>query len=176
MRISEHFSIPYLGMKNGFHKYTFKADSAFFSEFDHAPISDALFDIVLNVDKRPGISDVEIDIKGKYAATCDRCLADVKIPVEATYHMLIKVTHEAMQDDVEVIYVKEDQSHIYFGQVVYELICLSLPWVNVFDCQKEFPLVCNQEILQKLEQTEKSTSASTGKLWLDLKGIEWEEE
>lgn len=150
MRESGHFSLPFSGMKDGFHRYFFIADTPFFKSFEKSPISDGTFEIQVEADKRPGITDLTFIINGRAAAVCDRCLADINLPVSGTYTLVVKTGTEDSQHD-EVIFVSDDQPSIDLTQVIYEFICLSMPLVNVYDCRKETPPPCNFDVLNRIE-------------------------
>lgn len=172
MSISDHFSLPYIGMKDGVHQYRFTAGNDFFSNFENSPVNEGEFNIMLEVNKRAGMSELDFKIDGYVAATCDRCLAEIKLPVHSEYNILVKVGNSVSDDD-EVMYIKEDQSHLDLSQLVYEFICLSLPIVNIYDCDNELTRVCNDDVLNKLKnRTEETEDAKLkGNIWESLKGI-----
>jgi hypothetical protein len=162
MRESGHFSLPFSGMKDGFHQYVFNADTLFFKSIEKSPISDGTFEILVEADKRPGITDLTFSINGHASAVCDRCLADINLPVSGTFSLLVKTGTEDAQHD-EVIFVKEDQPSIDLTQVIYEFICLSLPLVNVYDCSKDVPLPCNTDVLKKIVGSGKNVNSDENK-------------
>ncbi len=172
MSISVHFLLPYIGMKDGFHRYTFSAGNDFLASFTNSPVTDGFFEIVVDVDKRPGLSELTFDIKGHVASICDRCLADIKLPAKGIYNILVKVGNDASDDD-EVIFIRDDQSHLDLAQIIYEFICLSLPLVNIYDCENEVPKVCNDEILNKLRNTSENIEEEhkKGTIWDSLKNL-----
>ena len=137
MSISDHFSLPYIGMKDGFHRYTFSAGHDFFAAFPNSPVTDGFFEIAVDVDKRPGLSELTFDIRG------------------------------------HVIFIRDDQSHLDLAQIIYEFICVSLPLVNIYDCDNELPRVCNDEVLNKLKQTSENTEEEqkNGSIWDSLKNL-----
>lgn len=153
MRESGHFSLPFSGMKDGFHEYVFVADSLFFQLFEKSPISEGTFEILVEADKRPGITDLSFIINGHAAAVCDRCLADINLPVSGKYSLVVKIGSDDAQPTDEVLFVKPDQPAIDLTQVIYEFICLSMPLVNVYNCNKDVPPPCNFDVLNRLENT-----------------------
>jgi uncharacterized protein len=172
MSISDHFSVPYVGMKDGFHSYFFDADKAFFAGFENSPIDDGKFSIKVDVDKRPNLSELTFYIEGYFATICDRCLSEINLPVKNEFKLLVKISNTA-HDDEEVIYIKEDQSHLYLGQIIYEFICLSMPLINKYDCESEIPKPCNEEVLSKLNVLDvlEEESDQTLNIWTGLKDI-----
>lgn len=175
MSILEHFSVPYIGIKDGLHQYQFKADSSFFALFENSPIIEGDFDIFVNLDKRSGFSELDFDINGHVSALCDRCLADIRLPVNAKNHILVKVSNKISEDD-EVIFIKEDHSHLDLSQIIYEFIVLALPLMNIYDCENEEPRKCDMNVLKKLSEDVKiDTEPTINKIWENLKDINLDE-
>jgi uncharacterized protein len=172
MSILDHFSLPFSGMKDGFHVYDFEVENDFFKSFEHSPIQDGRFQITVEADKRPGITDLDIIIDGHIGTTCDRCLADINLPVYGEYHLVVKISDEVSDDD-EIIFLPADQPKLYLAQVFYELICVSLPLINTYDCEYDTPKPCNEDILSKisLPELEEKEEPKNGNIWGDLKGI-----
>ncbi|MBK8668910.1 MAG: DUF177 domain-containing protein [Saprospiraceae bacterium] len=116
---------------------------------------------------------MNIEIDGYYSTICDRCLADIKLPVKGSYDLLIKVSDTETDND-EVIFIKEDESKLLLAQIFFEYICLSMPWINVYECENENPAPCNTEILKKLNETsgKMDESKTDDNIWEGLKGIQ----
>jgi uncharacterized metal-binding protein YceD (DUF177 family) len=175
MHILDHFSLPFSGMKDGEHKYSFTAGAEFFREFAQSPIQDGHCSIELEADKRPGIMDLVFHITGRVPAICDRCLADIQLPVQGEFHLHVKTGVGESQDE-EVLFIRDDQVSIDLSQLIYEYICLSLPLVNTYACAKDIPPPCNMDVLKKLEESEKTDSQAGGSnLWAGLHGLDLEE-
>ncbi len=171
MSILEHFSVPYIGIKDGLHQYRFKADSRFFAMFDNSPIIDGDFDIIANINKRSGLSELDFEIDGYASALCDRCLVDIRLPISSRNHMLVKVSNKISEDD-EVIFIREDHSHLDLSQIIYEFIVLAMPLMNIYDCENEEPRKCDMSVLKKLsEDVIEDTEPTINKIWEYLKDI-----
>jgi len=173
--VLDHFSLPYSGMKDGLHEYEFVAGPDFFREFPSSPIENGEFSVRVRADKRPGIMDLDFEIDGRVPTTCDKCLADIKLPVTGEFSMIVKVGDERLSDD-EVLFIRDDQTKIDLSQVMYELICLSMPIVNVYDCTLDDPVPCNLEVLERLGKQEDSEpdEPKNGTIWQGLKGLDLE--
>lgn len=171
MGVSNLYSLPYLGMKDGLHKYHYKAGNDFFLTFEHSPITQGDFDITLEVDKRGHLSEFIFYIEGRVEAICDRCLADIRLPVQGKYILHGKISNEDTDDD-EIISIKPEQSHIDLSQYIYEMICLSLPLTNVYDCESEQPRVCDDAILNKLTDGSDivNKDQTEANVWQNLQG------
>lgn len=175
MSILEHFSIPYIGIKDGLHQYQFKVDNSFFAIFENSPIKEGDFDIIVNLDKRSGLSELDFEIDGHISALCDRCLADIRLPISSRNHILVKVSNKISEDD-EVIFIKEDHSHLDLSHIIYEFIVLAMPLMNIYDCENEEPRKCDMNVLKKLSQdTSEDIEPTTNKIWENLKDINLDE-
>jgi uncharacterized protein len=150
MSILDHFSLPYQGMKDGSYEYHFDVDDAFFAAFESSPISRGNLGVNLIVDKRPNLSVMKFDILGYINAPCDRCLADIKLPLKANFQLLVKVGDSENNED-DVIYFSPDQPALKLAVPIYEMIVLSMPISNVYGCEKEALPPCNNDILEKLK-------------------------
>ena len=64
--------------------------------------------------------------EGKVFAPCDRCLADVEVPIDTDDMLAVKLGTE-YSDEGETIIVPENEGVIDVSQFIYELIALSLP-------------------------------------------------
>jgi uncharacterized metal-binding protein YceD (DUF177 family) len=172
MHFLDHFSLPYAGMKDGMHEYTFTAGPDFFKAFDASLIEDGQFTIKLRADKRPGIMDLKFHVSGVIATLCDKCLADIQLPVKGEYSLHVKVG-EGVSDDEEILFVRDDQPKLDLSQAIYEFICLSVPMVHVYACQKDNPPPCNQDVLKKLIPTDKAPDPEKeSNVWEQLKNLD----
>lgn len=174
MRVSDHFSLPYIGLKDGIHQHSFEAGPEFFAEFDHSPVHDGQFKIDVTLDKRSGLSELFFAIQGYTLTSCDRCLAEIRLPVNGEYKLLVKVA-KGESDEDEIIYISEDEAKLYLGQVIYEFICLSLPMSQLYDCLSEIPKPCNEDILNRINQVKSAETGETStNVWNALKDFSQE--
>lgn len=169
----DRFSLPFVGMKDGIHTYFFNVEDDFFKEFDHSPIEKGSFAIKIDFDKQSGISEMDLHLDGIVNAVCDRCLTDINLPVSGDYHLYVKVSADEDDED-DVIYLKDTNSNLYLGQIIYEYICLSLPLSNTYDCDDDLPRPCDDAVLNKLNHSEEhqddNENSNENDIWKGLKG------
>lgn len=161
----KEFAVPLKGLKPGLHQYHFEVESHFFKNFDKSPIEQGRFSIDMEVDKGNDLFNIQVDIQGNYSCSCDRCLAPIELPIEYQDQLILKF-EEGIDDDV-VIYLDPQTSEWNAARTIFEMICMAMPLTNVYDCDGT---VCNQEVLKKLENFEK-TNIATDTLWDKLKNI-----
>jgi uncharacterized metal-binding protein YceD (DUF177 family) len=162
------FSLPFSGIKNGNHTYRFEVNSDFFKFMKSETLLDGKWSVTLELDRRSNICDLVFNIEGHMPTTCDRCTADIILPVSSQYSLVLKVTHEDVEDTEDIIYIKNTEHTLILDQIIYELISLSVPWIRVYDCEKDLPRPCNMIVLNKLAENQNDNS---GILWEKLKNI-----
>ena len=74
---------------------------------------------------------LDLDITGDVTVKCDRCLADLKIPVDiqVPFSVMFSSYAEDAEEGVsdEVILLDGSSSEIDLGQIIYDYVNLSLP-------------------------------------------------
>jgi uncharacterized protein len=149
MSFLDYFSLPYAGMKDGVHGFDFSVGRDFFRKFDDLPVVNGDINVHLDVDKRAQHSILEFDITGTVATLCDRCLADINLPIRGKQTLHVKVG--IGEDDGEVVFISEDTVRMNVAQYIYEFICLVMPAIRVYDCASESTPPCDIAVLEKLE-------------------------
>jgi uncharacterized metal-binding protein YceD (DUF177 family) len=166
----KYFSIPLKGLKNGSHHFQFDVRSDFFKHFENEVVNSGSFLINFELFKEDNVSTMLFEVSGKIDATCDRCTADIELPVHGEYSMLLKYG-EVINSTDEVIYIDPETSLFSVADIIYECIILSIPIMKIYDCEDEEIIPCNEEVLIKLEQEENDDEASSS-LWESLKDLD----
>lgn len=177
MKALKSYNIPFKGAKLGVNEYHFKVEQVFFENFEASPIESGNFDIAILMDKKVNLLDLEFQIKGSFLTPCDRCLAEIDIPIESEKRILIKFDDSGREDTDEVIYIGSEETIYNVGELLYEFIILSMPISKVIDCDETSNKFCDQKVLavyDKLEQesldnVEEEKEASN--IWDELKDI-----
>lgn len=150
MKTLQHFSLPVSGMKNGNHTFSFELDDNFFQFFENSLIQKGRFEARVDVDKRANFLVMEAWIKGTMNTSCDRCLADIRLPFESKSTIHVKPGEPAESDD-EIMYMHEEDTSLNIASWLYESLLVSVPLIKVYDCENEEVRPCNQEILKILD-------------------------
>lgn len=146
------YAIPIKGLKDGVHKFEYAIDAGFFKEFENPPVAQADVKCTLTLDKKQDIIVLFFDFEGTVDTTCDRCLADIHLPISGQERLLVKYSEtEEASDDPEILFVHPESSKIDVSGLVYEFICLAIPMVKVYDCELDEDPPCNQEMLDYLD-------------------------
>ncbi len=137
------------GLSNGEHKFDFKLDGSFFELYENDMISDAELDVKATVTKGNGHMGLLLEIDGNVTVRCDRCLADLVIPVSIEVPFTIvfsSYSEDADEESDEVIMLSGGASEIDLDQTVYDYVNLSLPIKKVHADGE-----CDPEMMEKLK-------------------------
>ncbi|MBK6785107.1 MAG: DUF177 domain-containing protein [Saprospiraceae bacterium] len=145
----KHFLLPLSGMKNGIHTFVFTLDENFFKEFEESLIKKGFFDVKVEVDKRNNLIILHSNIKGYMETNCDRCLADIKLPLETESTVHVKTGNPEESDD-EILFIEEEATSIHMATLLYECVHVAIPMIKVYDCYAEEVKPCNVDVLKHL--------------------------
>jgi uncharacterized metal-binding protein YceD (DUF177 family) len=150
----ERFSIPIKGMSVGVHEYQFIVDKEFFKHFEDSQISDGDYSVKVQVDRKERIIILNFEISGEYVSKCDRCLAIIKVPSLLDYTVYLKSGSDkdsGVKEVDDVIYIYEEDFNFNLSPVIHQLIMLSMPWSNTYDCENDPNPKCDFKMLEYLE-------------------------
>ena len=164
-----HFSIPIKGLKDGVHHFTFRIEADFFKHYEASPIENGNFEVQLEFDKRPEFFVLDFHIQGKIQTACDRCLADIQLPIQDDQQIIVK-KGATVKDEAEVVFISRDAHELNVANMIYENICLATPLIKTYDCESEEPSVCDQSMLKFLEQ-ENTSSDNNNPIWDQLNNL-----
>lgn len=170
MKAFKEFSIPLKGLADGYHRFEFSIDNAFFKSFENSLIKDGKFTISMDLDKRPSLIVLDFEINGIYSANCDRCLSSIQMPMDTSYQLLVKRSLE-VDNDPDVMYIDPDAHEFNVASEIYEIIHLAIPLMKVVDCGPGEEAFCNQKVLDKFEIQNEQEEKNP--LWDSLKDIKF---
>lgn len=167
MKVLDHFSVPYQGLKNGMHTFHFQVDDTFFECFESALVKRGSFEVTLDIDKRPDMAVASFILEGEAEVTCDRCLGEFMLPLDTEFVLHIKYGTGDDSED-EVMFIDEDTHQVNFAQPIYEWICLSLPMVKAHEDVAD----CDPEVIQRLKDS--GDDSDDNSPWSSLKDLHFE--
>ncbi len=164
------FNLPILGLHQGIHEYEFRCDPAFFKLFEKSLVESGNFHVNLSLDKKIDMLVLDFGFTGAVAATCDRCLAPIQLPVEGGDQLILKYA-DGVSDDVDIIFIQKDRDHYNVAEYVHEIIELALPIINKYDCEAEKIRPCDFKVLEVLEARSAIENKEGNPLWDSLKNL-----
>jgi len=163
------FSIPLHGIGDGIHQFEYQIGASFFKQFEQSPIQHASVELDLELERKPGLIILNFDFSGTVQTNCDRCLAEIQLPISGSERILVKTSYETESNDPEIVYLSPDAEQLKIGGLVYEFIVLAVPMIKVFDCEEQDPLPCNEKMLDHLDDSEEDLDPGDNPVWEALK-------
>ena len=103
------YFIPFIGLKQGIHHFTYKIDENFFSCFSDSLIKKGKINVELDFDKKENFFVLNFMIKGTVNVECDRCLDYFDMPISSNNKIVVKYDEELRnqndQDAFDIIYI-----------------------------------------------------------------------
>ncbi|MBK9108934.1 MAG: hypothetical protein IPM92_11375 [Saprospiraceae bacterium] len=162
------YAVPLKSLRNGIHRFNWTLDSSFFEHFEASPIRKGVFKVSMELDKQDDLSSFQLNIEGSYKSVCDRCLANIEIPVNQQYQLYVKTSLEVVSDP-SLICLSPGEVELKMAGIFYDYICLSLPITQTINCgQMESP-PCDKDILSRIQSADDFQSEET--VWDALKKL-----
>ncbi len=169
------YSLPVRGLRVGAHRFDFQIDNEFFLQFEDSPVKEGAVEMSLTLDKRPDMFVLEFDFEGIVQTDCDRCLAQINLPVKDTQQLIVKFSESEEAEDADVIYVHPEIQQLNVAKYIYEYIILAMPMIRVYDCENDPNRPCNQEMLQYLQngnaEAAPEITTESNPIWEALKNL-----
>lgn len=168
------YSIPIKGIADGMHRFDYQIDRQFLQHFEESPIADAAVQVQLDLEKKPGLFVLHFAISGTVRTNCDRCLADIDLPISGQERLLVKISLEEESEDPEVAYLHPEATKLEVSSFIYEFVILTIPMIRTYACEAEENRPCNEELLDRLyedEGSEESEENVSNPIWDELKNF-----
>ena len=167
------YSLPVKGLGNGIHQFRFQVDASFFKHFEESPVAAGRVEVTLDFDKRPDLYVLDFQLEGVVRTECDRCLAEIDLPIADQQRLLVKFSEEEEIEDAEVVFISREATQLDVSRFVYEFIILAMPIIRAYDCENDENRQCNEELLRYLQGEEEKREEPTGTnpIWEELKKL-----
>ena len=168
----KQFVIPFVGLSNGYHQFDYRIDEEFFAAFGNSEIKEALVHVGLNLEKQERMLVLHFSVNGKVNVLCDRCLGAFDMPISTNEEYFVRFGHEHKEENENVLVIAENETHIDVASLIYDYICLQLPFRIVHPEDDEGNSQCDPEVLAKIAQL--SAPKEQNSPWDALKNLKME--
>lgn len=168
----EDFDIEFVKLKDGIHEFKYRLDKSFFDAFENEEVSSADIETTVTLDKRNQMLQLDLKMTGVVGLPCDRCLEYINLPVDTDYMLIFKISeHENVETEnsYELIHISPHEFKVNPARAIYESILLGVPMIRNCDDLENKP--CNNEMLNKLNELEKSEDPEGDPRWNKLKDL-----
>ena len=163
------YSIPIGGLENGKHVFQFQVDDYFLAACS-SPYPHAAVVAEIELDRRDHLCVLEVNMQGRVDCTCDRCTAQIALPIESTYRAILKEGEaDNLNGEDEVLFIQPGQSHFSVSKLLYDIFLLAIPMQKIYSCAEEKTPPCDMDILNRLNQEADPQKENEPSIWDDLK-------
>ena len=172
MKVLNEFTILVRGLDEGIHNMHFQVEKSFFEAFENTLFESGKFSVEVEFDKRSNMFVLNFDIKGFVETSCDRCTANIQLPVTGDFYTIFKLTEDEGNNEAEVVFLEPSIDTLNIAKYIYEFILLSIPLVRTYNCEDEKVKPCDEKALEALESMENTKEKkTTNPVWDNLKGL-----
>lgn len=169
------FEIAFVGLKPGVHEYNYSINDKFFEAFQEQDFRNCKANVKLLLDKKSSFIQLKFEIGGTLETTCDRCNNNLPFNLWDEFNLTVKMAEEPelmnqQEDDPDMYYIAQSESHLDVANWIYEFINLSIPLQKTCDFEKMDGPHCNASAMDMLKKMEpEENKAIENPIW---KGLE----
>jgi len=174
VKLVNQYSIPFTGLKEGEHEFTFRFGEEFFNKYEVLDTRGGVIKALVLLVKKPNILRLEIQLRGTLDLQCDRCLETFSYPVAYSGSLIVKFGLNIEESTDEIWVVNPNEHELDLEQYFFECISLSLPIQKIHPEDLSGNSGCNSEMLNILNTHKNfSTGEKTENdpRWDKLKGL-----
>ena len=146
----KEYSIPFSGLKQGKHKFTYRVDNTFIQSFGFQEFNDVAVDLVVLLDRQSTVLEFEFEAKGTVNVDCDLSNEPYDQPISAKLALVVKFGEEFNDEDDEILIIPHGEHQVNIAQYVYEMLVLAVPAKRVHPGVLDGSL--RSEMLKRLEE------------------------
>ncbi len=131
MKMLDEFKIPFVGLKEGKHRFDYQIDEKFFEAFDYDEFEKISFNVSIELGKKATMLELLFVIEGTVKTPCDATGEDFDLEVNGEFSLIVKYGETFNNDSEELLILSHTAYEIEVYQYIYELIVLSIPQKRV---------------------------------------------
>ena len=166
------YIIPFVGLKNGEHRFDYVIEDAFFKDKEYSEVKKARISTQVVLTKETHLLVFDIKMEGTINVPCDRCGDPFDFPVWDEKKYIVSLTNDKFDDGDDIVSLSLDKSEIDISQPLYEYVNLLLPQRRIHPSKEDGTSGCNAEALKVLNKfAVNSEEHPTDPRWDALKKI-----
>lgn len=169
--MSQRYTIPVSGMKEGRHTFDFEIDNRFFEKFEESEIKEGSLEADVVIEKRSTHMDMAISIRGEVKISCTRCLGMLPWPIECENRLLVKFGSIDEEIDPDILYLPHGENDLDLEQHLYDFIILALPIRRIHPYDSAGKSTCDPEMIRRLEELNIEDESGNDPRWDELKKL-----
>ena len=123
--------VRFSGLKSGRYTYHFELGKEFFDRFENEEICDGKVEIDAVLEKTERVMMIKFTLQGEVTTLCDRCLGEMRVPIEGEESLSIRRSDTEESDDENVAILPEGAFEIDLAQWLYEYVAVRIPMQHI---------------------------------------------
>ena len=120
-------TVRFSGLKSGRYSYDFDLDGEFFEGFKNEELCDGKVHVSAVLEKNERVMMFDFSLEGEVVTRCDRCLGELKVPIEGKERLNVRLSDDETSDDENVAILPEGSFEIDLAQWLYEYVAVRIP-------------------------------------------------
>ncbi|GHC44067.1 YceD family protein [Ulvibacter litoralis] len=150
MKEMKEFTIPFVGLKLGEHRFDFEIKKPFFEHFEYDEFNDANINLDVLLDKKTTLLEFTLSYTGTVNVNCDTTNEPYNQGVSGEYHFIVKFGDVFNNENEDLLILPHGSYEVNIQQYIYESIILGLPSRRIHPGVLDGTL--KSDILDKLEE------------------------
>lgn len=146
----KEFVIPFVGLKEGKHHFSFEITKTFFDYFGYDEFNDTAITVAMLLNKKSTMMELEFEARGTINVNCDLTNEPYNQPIEADLKLIVKFGEEFNDENEEILILPHGEYEVNVQQYIYEMIVLAKPSKLIHPGIEDGTL--DTEILSKTEE------------------------
>ena len=169
----KEFYVPFSGLKQGKHQFTYEIDNTFFESFEYSEFNAAKIVLGVLMNKTSTMLEFELNAKGIVNVNCDISSEPYDETISANLNLIVKFGNDFNNEDDEILIIPHGEHQVNLAQYIYEILVLSVPQKRIHPGVLDGSL--KSEALKKLQELQpkekKENSKDTDPRWDALKKL-----
>ena len=150
MKELKEFTIPFIGLKLGEHRFDFKIGKSFFEYFEYEDFNEANINLDVLLIKKNTMLEFTLSFEGILNVNCDTTNEPYDQDINGSFHFIVNFGDEFNDENEELIILPHGSYEINIQQYIYESIVLAMPTKRIHPGIEDGTL--QSDILNKLEE------------------------
>jgi len=150
MKELKKFTIPFVGLKLGEHRFDYIISKSFFEYFEYEDFNDVTINLEVLLNKKNTMLEFTLLFKGFINVNCDVTNEPYNQDVSGKFHFVVNFGDEFNNENEELIIIPHGSYEINIQQYIYESIVLAIPTRRIHPGIEDGTL--ESDILTKLEE------------------------
>jgi uncharacterized protein len=172
LKHNQKYILPFKGLKDGKHIFSFKLDKELFELFEVEGIRNIDLVTEIQLVKKNSYLELEFLIRGNIEVICDVCLDFYVQKIESIGRLFIRFGEESDELSDELIVIPARETELEISQYIYDFTMLGIPFRRQHPQDLNGESSCDPEMIKILRNMEvKEENSHTDPRWNNLKKL-----